>query len=67
VLTPVSAIDLLGCARRWIAEERRGHGESAVGAIIAGESDSRLRYTVKANEKLSLWQYDAQLRLRAVG
>jgi RecB family endonuclease NucS len=94
VLTPVSAIDLLGYepSRRrwwvfelkrgrpadrvvgqvsrylgWMAEERAGHGESAVGAIIAGESDARLRYAVRANEKLSLWEYDAELRVRAVG
>jgi len=33
----------------WIAEERRGHRESAVGAVIVKRADAKLRYAVKAN------------------
>jgi hypothetical protein len=51
----------------WIAEERRGRRETAVGAIIARKSDQKLRFAVKANERLSLWEYDEGLRLRQVG
>ncbi len=50
----------------WIAEERRGHRETAVGAIIARSTDARLRYAVKANERLSLWEYDERLAVRQV-
>lgn len=42
----------------WIAEERRGNRESAVGAIIVRRADPKLRYAVKANEKLTLWEFD---------
>ena len=51
----------------WIAEERRGQRETAVGAIIAQSADARLRYAVKANERLSLWEYDEALKVRRVG
>ena len=50
----------------WIAEERRGHRETAVGAIIARSADRRLRYAVKANERLSLWEYDERLQVSRV-
>jgi len=50
----------------WIAEERRGQRETAVGAIIARSVDARLRYAVKANERLSLWEYDDALKVRRV-
>ena len=51
----------------WIVEERRGHRESAVGAIIVRRADPKLRYAVKANDRLSLWEFDEQLELRQVG
>jgi hypothetical protein len=50
----------------WIAEERRGHRESAVGAVIVKRADAKLRYAVKANERLSLWEYDERLAVRQV-
>jgi hypothetical protein len=50
----------------WIAEERRGNRESAVGAIIVRKADPKLRYAVKANENLSLWEFDEALRLAPV-
>ena len=50
----------------WIAEERRGHRESAVGAIIVRKADPKLRYAVKANDRLSLWEFDEQLEVRLV-
>ena len=51
----------------WIAEERRGQRESAVGAIIVGKADAKLRYAGKGNKRLSLWEYDEGLKLRQVG
>jgi hypothetical protein len=50
----------------WITEERRGHRESAVGAIIVKRADPKLRYAVKANERLSLWEFDDRLEVRSV-
>jgi hypothetical protein len=50
----------------WIGEERRGNRESAVGAIIVRKADHKLRYAVKANERLSLWEFDEQLRVSRV-
>ncbi len=50
----------------WIGEERRGHREAAVGAIIVRSADPKLRYAVKANERLSLWEFDEQLRVKPV-
>ncbi len=51
----------------WIGEERRGHRESAVGAIIVRQADPKLRYAVKAHERLSLWEFDELLAVRQVG
>lgn len=51
----------------WIAEDRRGHRESAVGAIIVKRADPKLRYAVKAHERLSLWEFDERLAVRRVG
>ncbi|MEI7705058.1 MAG: hypothetical protein WCK73_10730 [Deltaproteobacteria bacterium] len=50
----------------WIGEERRGSKESAVGAIIVKKADPKLRYAVKANERLSLWEFDERLEVRQV-
>ena len=38
----------------WIAEERRGHRESVVGTIIVKRANPKLRYAVKAHERLNL-------------
>jgi hypothetical protein len=50
----------------WIGEERRGNRESAVGAIIVRKADAKLRYAVKANERLTLWEFDDGLRVNRV-
>lgn len=50
----------------WIGEERRGNRESAVGAIIVRKADPKLRYAVKANERLSLWEFDEALQVKRV-
>jgi hypothetical protein len=50
----------------WISEERRGNRESAVGAIIVRNADPKLRYAVKANDRLSLWEFDDHLDVRQV-
>jgi hypothetical protein len=50
----------------WIGEERRGNRESAVGAIIVRTADPKLRYAVKSNERLSLWEFDDDLNVSQV-
>lgn len=50
----------------WLGEERRGHSEAAVGAIIVRSADPKLRYAVKANERLSLWEFNEQLQVKQV-
>ena len=50
----------------WISEERRGDRESAVGAVIVRRADPKLRYAVKSNERLSLWEFDGALAVRQV-
>ena len=50
----------------WIGEERRGNRELAVGAIIVRKADPKLRYAVKANERLTLWEFDDQLNVNQV-
>jgi hypothetical protein len=50
----------------WIAEERRGNRETAVGAIIVRNADPKLRYAVKANDRLSLWEFDEHLDVKQV-
>lgn len=50
----------------WITEERRGHGESAVGAIVVRYADPKLRYAVKPHDRLTLWEFDDRLALRRV-
>lgn len=47
----------------WIQSERKG--ERAVGAIIARDADPKLRYAVQANDRLSLWRFDDELRVRS--
>ena len=50
----------------WIGEERHGSRESAVGAMIVKKADPKLRYAVKANERLSLWEFDDELQVKQV-
>lgn len=50
----------------WLSEERRGRRESAVGAVIVRHADPKLRYAVKAHERLSLWEFDERLAVRRV-
>lgn len=39
---------------------------SAVGVILAQDSDAKLEYAVAANDRLSLWLYDNELRFQRV-
>ncbi len=48
----------------WISEERRRHRETAVGAIVVKKADPKLRYAVRAHERLSLWEFDDELRVK---
>lgn len=50
----------------WIIEERRAYRESAVGAIIVRKADPKLRYAVKSNDRLSLWEFDDHLKVKQV-
>jgi hypothetical protein len=50
----------------WVTEERGPRGESAVGAVLAGAADTKLRYAVRANPRLSLWTYDPSFRIAQV-
>jgi hypothetical protein len=50
----------------WLSEERRGQRESAVGAIIVRKADPKLRYAVKANDRLSLWEFDDRFAVKQV-
>jgi hypothetical protein len=50
----------------WLMEDRRSRGETVVGAIVAGSVDPKLRYAVRANERLSLWTYDDDLSLARI-
>lgn len=50
----------------WVAEECAGRGEKAVGAIVARDADSKLRYAVRANPRLSLWTWDDELSVLQV-
>ena len=48
----------------WVTQEHRQ--DRARGAIIARRSDQKLLYAVRANPRLSLWEFDADLRVHQV-
>jgi hypothetical protein len=50
----------------WVAEERRSHRETTVGAIIARRADRKLLYAARANPRLSVWEFDDDLVLHPV-
>ncbi|HZZ83934.1 MAG TPA: hypothetical protein VFE30_05315 [Anaeromyxobacteraceae bacterium] len=50
----------------WISEERRGHRETAVGAVVVKTADPKLRYAVRAHERLSLWEFDDGFKVTQV-
>lgn len=50
----------------WISSTRLSHGQDAVGAIVAGKADLKLKHAVRANPRLSLWVYDDQLKISKV-
>jgi len=50
----------------WIERERACAGDRVVGAIVAHDADDKLRYAVRANDKLSLWVWDDELDVRRV-
>jgi hypothetical protein len=47
----------------WLMQQRAGAGETAVGAIIAGQADDKLRHAVRPHPSISLWTYDEALRI----
>ena len=47
----------------WVGADCKDRGERAVGAIVAGSANDRLRYAVQANPNLSLWTFDDQFRI----
>ena len=47
-----------------IAADRRG--ETATGAIVARDADRKLRYAVRANQRLTLWTWDDELTVSRV-
>ncbi len=51
----------------WLQAERGSLKESVKGVIVAPDTNPKLRYSVAANEALSLWTYDENLELRRVG
>lgn len=46
----------------WVAQQARPR-EQVRGAAIAGRPDENLKASVASNERLSLWRYDAELRV----
>jgi hypothetical protein len=50
----------------WFREERRPHGQTARGVVLAQAADEKLLYAIRANEWLSLWTYDADLTFSKV-
>ena len=50
----------------WVAKQARPR-EGVRGAIVVGRVDENLRSAVAANERLSLWHYDHDLRVQRVG
>lgn len=45
----------------WVTAECARRGETATGAIVARDASPKLRYAVRANERLSLWTWDDDL------
>ncbi len=50
----------------WIAEERKRHRETSVGAIIARKADRKPLCAARANPRLSVWDFDNDLKLREI-
>ncbi|MFY3743291.1 hypothetical protein ACOQFB_05240 [Anaeromyxobacter sp. Red801] len=49
----------------WIAQQAKPR-EQVRGAIIVGRTDENLKASVASNDRLSLWRYDAELRVSRV-
>lgn len=49
----------------WMASQVRAR-EAVRGAIIVGRVDDNLKASVASNDRLSLWEYDNELRVRRV-
>ena len=47
----------------WVAEECARRGETA---IVARDADRKLRYAVRANQRLTLWTWDDELTVSRV-
>jgi hypothetical protein len=51
---------------RWVERHRASGKERVVGAIVAHTADTRLRYAIESNPKLSLWIWDPRAIVRRV-
>lgn len=60
-----AVVGQVGRYMTWIGDQAK-RNESVRGAIIVGKADENLKASVRSNERLSLWQYDAALAVRQV-
>ena len=52
---------------RVVAPEKFAwRGETATGAIVGRDADRKLRYAVRANQRLTLWTWDDELTVSRV-
>lgn len=51
----------------WLAASHARPREQVRGAIIVGRVDENLKASVASNDRLTLWRYDEELRVRRVG
>jgi len=50
----------------WLQERAAANGDEVRGAILVGGVDDKLCAATRANERLSLWQFDGEFALRCV-
>jgi hypothetical protein len=61
-----AVVGQVGRYMTWVGDQAKRY-ESVRGAIIVGKVDENLKASVRSNDRLSLWQYDAGLVVRQVG
>jgi len=60
-----AVVGQVGRYMTWIGDQAR-RGDSVKGAVIVGKVDENLKASVRSNERISLWQYDDEFRVRRV-
>ena len=60
-----AVVGQIGRYMSWVAERAR-NDESVRGAIIVGRADDKLVYSARSNDRITLWEYDADLAVRRV-